>query len=516
MRIARYLGYGFMAAVLAAGWGFLYWQSSALDLESIEGTRTAVAALRELDNGWNQQLVHSRWHPVQGPPSAIVTPQASRHAVALARLEVRALRLGVPGLGSQLTALKQAFDEKAGLVSRYAAARAQAASAVPAAAAEEADALFDQAWYASTTPRLDTLERTIGRRFEDMITQAELYRIALLYYSGFLLAVLAFLAWSLDQQRRELDHANRQLHEANETLEARVAARTHELSEALAKLKESEAMLIQSEKMSSLGQMVAGIAHEVNTPLAYVKASLEALGKAVPQAGRLAGETEKLLALLSSEHADESALASQFATVRALLDDAHARAALEELERMLKDGLFGIEQISEVISNLKNFSRLDRSKVSDYDLHEGIESTLRIGHARLLKRAVRKEFGKIPRVTCSPSQINQVILNLLSNAAQATRDDEGTIIVRTAMRDAGHVAVEVTDNGHGIPAEVLPKIFDPFFTTKPVGKGTGLGLSICYKIVQNHGGRLEVQSKPGVGTRFTMVLPVKPPTAPAV
>jgi signal transduction histidine kinase len=128
---------------------------------------------------------------------------------------------------------------------------------------------------------------------------------------------------------------------------------------------------------------------------------------------------------------------------------------------------------------------------------------------------VRREFGKIPHISCSPSQINQVILNLLSNAAQATRDGEGIITVRTGLRDAAHVAVEVTDNGSGITADVLPKIFDPFFTTKDVGKGTGLGLSICYKIIENHGGKLEVQSKPGAGTRFTVILPIKPPAAPA-
>ena len=189
--------------------------------------------------------------------------------------------------------------------------------------------------------------------------------------------------------------------------------------------------------------------------------------------------------------------------------------ALGELDKLVKDGLFGIGQISEIVTNLKNFSRLDRSKVADFDLHEGIESSIRIGQAQLKGRTLRREFGKIPHVTCSPSQINQVILNLLVNAAQATRDGEGVISVRTALRDANHVAVEVADNGHGIPAEVLPKIFDPFFTTKGVGKGTGLGLSICYKIVEGHGGRLEVQTKPGVGTRFTMVLPVRPPASVA-
>ena len=274
-------------------------------------------------------------------------------------------------------------------------------------------------------------------------------------------------------------------------------------------------MLIQSEKMASLGQMVAGIAHEVNTPLAYVKASLEAVRRSVPQAGRLAAETERLLALLSADNADEAALAAQFADVRALVEELRSTAALGELDQLLKDGLFGIGQISEIVTNLKNFSRLDRSMVADFDLHEGIDSAIRIGHAQLEKRIVRREFGAIPHVTCSPSQINQVILNLLSNAAQATRDGEGTITVRTKLRDAAHVAVEVADNGSGIPADVLPKIFDPFFTTKAIGKGTGLGLSVSYKIIENHGGKLEVQSKPGAGTRFTIVLPINPPAAPA-
>jgi signal transduction histidine kinase len=517
MRILGGIGYGFMALVLAGGWGFLYWQSSAVDLASVEGSRSALGELRAIDAGWNQRLVDARLH------SGAAQFGPSRHRAAYGRLEVRALRLGDARIGAELVRLKHALDDKAVQVERYAAMRAQARALEagdPARAAELAslaDASFDQAWLAPTAPRLDVLARAIDRSFDDALVQAELYRIGLLYYSGFLLAVLAFLAWNLDQRRRQIDRINGMLREANEKLEARVAERTRELSDALAKLKESEAMLIQSEKMSSLGQMVAGIAHEVNTPLAYVKSGLEAVRRSVPQVARLAAETERLLALLSAEGADEAALAAQFAQVRALVHELAgpdpARSSLQDLERMLKDGLFGIGQISEVIGNLKDFSRLDRGNVAEFDLHEGIESTIRIGHAQLQKRVLRREFGRIPRISCSPSQINQVILNLLANAAQATRDGEGTITVRTGMRDTQHVAVEVADNGHGIPPEVLPKIFDPFFTTKPVGKGTGLGLSICHKIVENHGGRLEVQSKPGLGTRFTMVLPVKPPAA---
>jgi len=526
MRILSSIGYGFMALVLAGGWAFIYWRSSTVDLPAVEASRSALAELRAIDAGWNQRLVEARLHAGDARLHAgPAQPAPSRHRAAYGRLEVKALRLGDARVGSELVQLKRAFDDKAAQVARYASARADARGAADAADTDRAallgtlaDAIFDQAWLAPTGPRLDTLARTIDRSFDDALVETELYRLGLLYYSGFLLAVLAFLVWNLDQRRRQIDHINSQLREANETLEARVRDRTRELSEALVKLKESEAMLIQSEKMSSLGQMVAGIAHEVNTPLAYVKSSLEAVRKSVPQAGRLAAETERLLALLSAEGADEAALAAQFAQVRALVEalggTTAERSPLQDLERLVQDGLFGIGQISEVIANLKNFSRLDRNNVAEFDLHEGIESSIRIGYAQLQKRTLRKEFGTIPRISCSPSQINQVILNLLSNAAQATQDGDGTITVRTGMRDAAHVAVEVADNGHGIPADVLPKIFDPFFTTKAVGKGTGLGLSICHKIIENHSGRLEVSSKPGAGTRFTLVLPVKPPPAP--
>lgn len=535
MRILGIIGYGFTTLVLAAAWAFLYWQSSSVDLAAVEAARTALAELRAVDTGWNQQLVAARLHSggAAGAAAPAATQSAaapaSRHRIPYSLLEVRALRLGNPQVGRELVQLKRVFEEKAALVARHAAARADAARSDPADAAKAAelrlagDALFDQAWSASSAPRLDTLGRAIDRSFDAALFQAELHRVGLLYYSGFLLAVLVFLAWNLDQRRRQIDRMNRQLRDANESLEARVVERTRELSDALARLKESEAMLIQSEKMASLGQMVAGIAHEVNTPLAYVKSSLEAVGKSVPEVGRLAAEAERLLALLSSESAGEAALAAQFAQVRALVEGLRGTsagntaggAALEELERLVKDGLFGIGQISEIVANLKNFSRLDRSMVADFDLHEGIDSAIRIGHAQLQNRIVRREFGAIPRVTCSPSQINQVLLNLLSNAAQATRDGDGTITVRTTLRDAAHVAVEVADNGTGIPADVLPKIFDPFFTTKAVGKGTGLGLSVSYKIIENHGGKLEVRSKPGAGTRFTVVLPINPLAAPA-
>ncbi len=468
MRILRFLLYGTMAAVLAGGWGFFYWQSSSADLTAGNAARSALNSMRAIDARWNDQLVGVRF--IAGKGSAF---EPARHGQAMAQLEAQALRLPHEGLGTMLGAVKQAFDDKAVLMQKVAAG----------------EPLFDVAWLAPTGPRLDALSRMLDRATAQAVLQADLYRTWLLYYSAFLLTVLAWLVL--------------ELYKANTGLERRVAERTRELSEALHKLKESEAMLVQSEKMSSLGQMVAGLAHEVNTPLAYVKASLESVRARVGEAGRIAGETERLLSLLTAEPADETALAEQFATVRALAQEKR----FEALESQLKDGLYGIGRIAELVANLKDFSRLDRSKVAQYDLHEGIESTLRIAQHQIGKRAVKKSFGEIPPVSCSPSQINQVLLNLLSNAAQATPESGGQIGVRTGMRDAAHVSIDVADNGHGIPPEVLPRIFDPFFTTKEVGKGTGLGLSICYKIAESHGGRLEVQSKPG-NTRFTLIIPV--------
>jgi len=521
MRVLRALIYTLMALVLVAGWGFFYWQASTLDSSALNSTRAAVEGLRAIEARWNDQLVASR---MMAAPDTAPPLQPARHGGAYAALEVQAVKLSHPPLGIALAGVKSAFDEKAALFERFAAARAAIATlgedadsqARRTELATNAEAIFDQIWLAPAGPRLSGFARELERAADEAAAQAELYRVWLLYYSGFLLAVLGYLVWNLASSRRQIVRINEELRHANETLEARVEERTRELTAALAQLKESEAMLIQSEKMSSLGQMVAGIAHEVNTPLAYVKASLEAVRGRVSGSEQLAAATDRLLALLSAESADEADLASQFATVRERIDGLRGQGGDAAIGTALKDGLYGIGQISEIVANLKNFSRLDRGKVAEFDLHEGIESTLRIAQKQIGAREVRRQFGAIPRVECSPSQINQVLLNLIGNAAHATPEKGGIITLRTSMHGADQVAIQVVDNGHGIPAEVLPKIFDPFFTTKEVGKGTGLGLSISYKIIEGHGGRLEADSRPGLGTRFTILLPVRAPAPEAV
>ena len=200
-----------------------------------------------------------------------------------------------------------------------------------------------------------------------------------------------------------------------------------------------------------------------------------------------------------------------FSDLAARLQRLRDQHVLEDLDALTADGLHGIDQIVELVTNLRNFSRLDRSKVASFNVNEGVRATLLIAKPALRNIEVERREGEIPSITCSPSQVNQVLLNILNNAAQAMDKPRRRITVTTRAAGDAAVAIEVEDNGKGIAAEALPRIFDPFFTTKEVGKGTGLGLSIAYKIVSQHGGRIDVNSTPGAGTTVTVTLPVNPP-----
>lgn len=349
----------------------------------------------------------------------------------------------------------------------------------------------------SSGPRLNGLALSFNRELEAILGEKERYRVYMIAYAAALLIGLGYLGIRIVA--------------ANEMLEHRVADRTRELSDALRHLKESEAQLIQSEKMSSLGQMVAGVAHEINTPLAYVSNSLATVSERMSGITEAIDNCEKLLALLNDPNVQPDDLNRQFAQTSALLDQMKQHGLLVELAGLVKDGIYGAGQVAEIVSNLKDFSRLDRSKVSSFNLNEGLESTLGLARHLLKSIKVSKVFGNIPSITCAPSQVNQIFLNLITNAAQALPPDGGEITLTSRAEDNG-VTVEVEDNGTGIPPDVLPKIFDPFFTTKEIGKGTGLGLSISYQIIKDHGGKINVESLLGRGTKFTVWLPVTPPS----
>jgi two-component system NtrC family sensor kinase len=266
-----------------------------------------------------------------------------------------------------------------------------------------------------------------------------------------------------------------------------------------------QARLVQSEKLASLGLLSAGVAHEINNPLAYVANNLAVLERDIRGLTSLVAAYEQGRTTLESARPD---LAAEVAELAETIDLTYVK---EHIQRVVASTRQGIKRVADIVQNLRGFARLDQAAVDRVNVHDAIESSLEMIRGRLARRdiVVEQHFDDVSLVECSPAQINQVFMNLLINAMQAIEatSREGRIEIRT--RAAGdEVIVEVADNGCGIPAGELPRIFDPFFTTKLVGEGTGLGLSISHGIVSDHGGRIEVESTPGQGSRFRVVLPI--------
>ncbi len=290
-------------------------------------------------------------------------------------------------------------------------------------------------------------------------------------------------------------------------MERHISRRNADLAGMLRELKESQAQMVQSEKMASLGQMVAGVAHEINTPLGYVRNNVELVQQFSGTVRTLSLANLQLLAALEDPASDPDRIVDAILAARQVVDTDNLSMILNDLDQLVDDTLFGCTQIGELVSGLQDFSRLDRTMSEKVDINECVSNALLIARNVIKDRAeVVRDIGALPPVNCVPSQMNQVLLNLVTNAVQAI-DGRGKILVRTRVHsEAIHIVVQ--DNGKGIAPEHLARIFDPFFTTKPVGQGTGLGLAICYRIVHEHGGTIQVASEPGKGTRFTVILPV--------
>ncbi|MDY6806762.1 MAG: AAA family ATPase [Cyanobacteriota bacterium] len=350
----------------------------------------------------------------------------------------------------------------------------------------------------------------------------------------------AALYSNLEAANQELLSANDNLETANQQLEEKVAERTLELEEknqdiyrTLQELKRTQAQMIQTEKMSSLGRMVAGVAHEINNPVNFIFGNISYTKEYM----------NDLLGLIDlyQEHYPEAV-----PEIEAEIEAIELDYLKQDLPKLLSSMKKGSDRIRNIVVSLRNFSRLDESELKSVDLHSGINSTLLILQHRLntilqlsLENKVEeqqkcrqqkginviKKYGNLPEVECYPGQLNQVFLNILSNAMDAlelsmeqgqfsdsTSDITPTIWIKTYLVESDRVAISITDNGPGIKEEVRAKLFDPFFTTKPVGKGTGLGLSVCHSIVvETHGGKLDCFGKPGRGAEFMIEIPIKQP-----
>jgi signal transduction histidine kinase len=328
-------------------------------------------------------------------------------------------------------------------------------------------------------------------------------------------AELEQLVATRGEQLREATHELEQDIARREQAEAELLQRFNQVSALNTELQQTQQQLVQSEKLASIGQLAAGVAHEINNPIGFVQSNLGSLERYFEQVMKLLDGYQDGENLIGVQVKSSEAGRAWLERIEQLKKLAELDYLKEDIPDLLKESRDGIVRVKQIVADLKDFSRVDSTQEWEWvDLRTGLNSTLNIVNNEIKYRAdVVKEYGDLPHIKCLPSQLNQVFMNLLVNAAQATPEGtHGTITLRCGTQADG-VWVEISDTGAGIPEENLKRIFDPFFTTKPIGKGTGLGLSLSYGIVQKHGGRIEVKSQVGVGTTFRISLPIEPPEA---
>ncbi|MEL6490942.1 MAG: response regulator [Cyanobacteria bacterium J06621_3] len=320
----------------------------------------------------------------------------------------------------------------------------------------------------------------------------------------------------LNKKVVQQEKTEQQLQQLAQELEQRVQARTAELTKVLEDLKQTQVQLVQSEKMSSLGQMMAGIAHEINNPVNFIYGNLK---PAKDYFHDLIGLVEHYQECYPNPDED----------LQDHLESLDVEFMTEDASKLLESLKLGADRIRQIVLSLRNFSRLDESDMKAVNLHEGIDSTLLILQSKLKQNSdgqpikIIKEYGNLPAIECYPSQLNQVVMNIVANAidalyeAKVGKAKDGilaaaapVIYIHTALTDNNEATIQITDNGPGIPEHIRGKLFDPFFTTKPVGKGTGLGLSISHDIVvEKHKGRISCIDAPPHGTTFIITIPCR-------
>jgi signal transduction histidine kinase len=357
--------------------------------------------------------------------------------------------------------------------------------------------------------RIDDIAEALNRLQQKVVAEGQQLRRYFIVFSVALILLLGYAGVQLARGYLLINRLNRTQSEATEGVQRKLDERTRELAQALKNFGDSEAQLIRNAKGSPLGQRVAGVAHDMSTRTAHVTANLKIVASRIGDIFNLEDLSRAAVYILSNRSARSTDVQTRLRQVYEVALKISESKVSAELSDLVNSGIHGLNQLSEIADSLKNLSRLDRSAATQYNVHQAIDGALAIARSVLKhKTEVKKNYGDIPDVLCSPAQINQVMVNLVTNAAQAIAES-GTITITTSRHDSGRVKIEVADTGCGIAPEHLPKIFEPLFTTKDAGKGSGLGLSIARQIVEAHGGEITVRSEVGKGSAFTVLLPIK-------
>jgi signal transduction histidine kinase len=315
------------------------------------------------------------------------------------------------------------------------------------------------------------------------------------------------LAQAFNKVLSKVRRRTRELRRHQRHLDKLVEERTAELHASNQKLKQTQAKMIQAEKMASIGQLAAGVAHEINNPIGFINSNLYTIKGYCQEMKELLARYEKLESVIGADAEGHASIHDMLENIRQYKETIEYDYIKEELDCVLDESKTGVERVAGIVRDLKDFSHDDPVEVEYVDINEGIESTLNIVRNQLDDAAtVNKDLGKLPMVKCDLEQMNQVFMNLLINAGQSI-ERNGVIDIRTRCVE-NLVEIVIKDNGCGIPPDIKSKIFDPFFTTKEVGNGTGLGLNLVYNIVKSHNGSIDVESEVGIGTTFTVRLDI--------
>ena len=297
---------------------------------------------------------------------------------------------------------------------------------------------------------------------------------------------------------QEKNEVLRQQQEELKTINELLENQKKELQLTLESLKMTQSQLVQSEKMATIGQLVAGIAHEINNPVTFISAGVDSLHANLEEVRQVLD----IYHMITPNNAKE-----KLKEIEKLKEEIEYQEAVSEIDKLIDSVRTGSDRTAEIVKGLRTFSRLDEDVLKFADIHEGLDSTLILLQNKYKEHIeIEKQYGEIPEIECFPGQLNQVFMNILANAIDAI-EDKGTITISTSTSN-GSIKISIKDTGKGIPEDIQPRIFEPFFTTKEVGQGTGLGLSICHSIIEKHNGSIDVKSKVGEGSEFVIRLPV--------